>query len=45
MEAAVTKVLDSGYRTADIMSPGMKQVGCKEMGELLLKYAEAPVTV
>lgn len=37
IENAVNKVLDKGYRTGDIMSEGMKQVGCKEMGEVLLK--------
>ena len=37
VENAVNQVLDKGYRTGDIMSTGMKQVGCKEMGEVLLK--------
>ncbi|MEM7762367.1 MAG: 3-isopropylmalate dehydrogenase, partial [Cyanobacteria bacterium P01_A01_bin.40] len=37
IENAVNNVLDQGYRTGDIMSPGMKPVGCKEMGEVLLK--------
>ena len=37
IENAVNQVLDKGYRTGDIMSAGMKQVGCKEMGEVLLK--------
>ena len=32
VEAAVGAVLDSGLRTADIMSAGMKRVGCREMG-------------
>jgi 3-isopropylmalate dehydrogenase len=36
IEAAVQQVLDGGYRTGDIMSPGMKAVGCKAMGEALL---------
>ena len=36
IEEAVTKVLDAGYRTGDIMSEGMKAVGCKAMGEALL---------
>ena len=35
MEAAVKNILKKGYRTGDIMSPGCKQVGCKEMGDLL----------
>ena len=37
IESAVTEVLNEGYRTADIMQDGMKQVGTKEMGELVLK--------
>ena len=37
IEDAVNQVLDRGYRTGDIMSAEMKQVGCKEMGEVLLK--------
>lgn len=32
---AVSKVLNLGYRTADIMSQNGKQVGCKQMGELI----------
>jgi len=36
IEDAVTKVLEAGYRTGDIMSAGMKLVGTKEMGELIL---------
>ena len=37
IETAVNQVLDRGYRTGDIMSFGMKAVGCKKMGEVLLK--------
>ncbi|MEB3341691.1 3-isopropylmalate dehydrogenase [Okeania sp.] len=37
IENGVFEVLEQGYRTGDIMSEGMKQVGCKEMGEVLLK--------
>jgi 3-isopropylmalate dehydrogenase len=37
MEQAVLKVLDADYRTGDIMSAGMKLVGCEEMGEALLQ--------
>ena len=37
LESAVTNVLDLGFRTGDIMQDGCKQVGCKEMGEQLLK--------
>jgi 3-isopropylmalate dehydrogenase len=32
---AVGKVLDEGYRTADIMSVGKKQVGTAEIGDLI----------
>ncbi|MCC8013559.1 MAG: 3-isopropylmalate dehydrogenase [Eubacterium sp.] len=35
IEDAVTKVLDMGYRTADIYSEGTKKVGTKEMGKLI----------
>ena len=35
INAAVDKVLDMGYRTTDIMSDGMKKVGCKEMARLI----------
>ncbi|MDL5056344.1 3-isopropylmalate dehydrogenase [Geitlerinema calcuttense] len=37
IEQAVLQVLDSGYRTGDIMSEGMKPVGCQAMGEALLQ--------
>ncbi len=35
IETAVSKVLQEGYRTTDIMSKGCILVGCKEMGDLL----------
>ncbi len=35
INASVDKVLDMGYRTSDIMSEGMKKVGCKEMARLI----------
>ena len=35
VEAAVQQVLQEGYRTVDIMSEGMKQVGTREMGDLI----------
>ncbi|AFZ36121.1 3-isopropylmalate dehydrogenase [Stanieria cyanosphaera PCC 7437] len=41
IEQAVIKVLDQGYRTGDIMSAGMKAVGCREMGEVLIKVLES----
>jgi 3-isopropylmalate dehydrogenase len=36
IERAVSKVLDEGLRTADIMSPGKKQVGTVEMGDAVV---------
>jgi len=36
IEKAVENVLNKGYRTADINQPGMKLVGCKEMGEVIM---------
>ncbi len=40
VENAVSAVLDEGYRTADIMADGLKQVGCNEMGSLIAKKLE-----
>ena len=37
IEKAVNDVLDAGYRTGDIMSEGMKQVGTVEMGDLVVE--------
>jgi 3-isopropylmalate dehydrogenase len=37
IESAVLAVLDEGYRTGDIASPGTKVVGTKEMGDLVVK--------
>jgi len=35
--SSIEKTLEQGYRTGDIMSPGKKQVGTKEMGDLIVK--------
>ena len=35
IERAVMEVLDEGYRTVDILQPGMKRVSCSEMGDLV----------
>jgi 3-isopropylmalate dehydrogenase len=35
IEAAVQKVLQDNFRTADILSAGMKKVGTRQMGELV----------
>ncbi|MGH7004445.1 MAG: isocitrate/isopropylmalate family dehydrogenase, partial [Alphaproteobacteria bacterium] len=40
MEKAVSKVLEKGLRTGDIMQPGKTKVGTKEMGEAVLKALE-----
>ena len=41
IEQAVQQVLDAGYRTGDIMSEGMKLVGCREMGDALIERLES----
>ncbi len=43
LEHSVSAFLDEGYRTGDLMSPGMKQVGCTEAGDLLLRHIGQPV--
>ncbi len=40
IERAVGAFLDDGYRTEDIMSEGMRQVGCSRCGELILERLE-----
>lgn len=37
IEKAVSAYLDKGYRTADIMSEGMKLTGCKECGKIIVE--------
>jgi 3-isopropylmalate dehydrogenase len=37
IETSVLSVLDQGYRTGDIMAEGATPVGCKAMGDVLLK--------
>ena len=37
IETAVAKVLKDGYRTTDIMSDGMKLVGTREMGDMIIE--------
>jgi 3-isopropylmalate dehydrogenase len=41
IEAAVVQVLEQGYRTSDIASPGTKKVGTREMGDLIVNNVEA----
>lgn len=38
IEKAVERVLEAGYRTGDIMSPGQTLVGTAEMGQLIMGY-------
>lgn len=38
IENAVSAVLRDGYRTIDIMSEGMKQIGTREMGDRICTY-------
>lgn len=40
VEDAVSSVLREGYRTVDIMSEGMKQIGTKEMGDRICSFIE-----
>jgi 3-isopropylmalate dehydrogenase len=35
IEAAADRVLEQGYRTADIAEPGSQSVGCSKMVELI----------
>ncbi|SNT08192.1 3-isopropylmalate dehydrogenase [Anaerovirgula multivorans] len=41
IEDAVTRVLEKDYRTSDIMNSGMKPVGTKEMGKLIVTELES----
>ena len=36
IERAVVRVLDQGFRTPDIMQPGMNQVGTEAMGDAVV---------
>ncbi|MBE9214940.1 3-isopropylmalate dehydrogenase [Plectonema cf. radiosum LEGE 06105] len=40
IEQAVLQVLQNGFRTGDIMSAGMNQVGCRAMGEAMIQTLE-----
>ncbi|MBV8883226.1 MAG: 3-isopropylmalate dehydrogenase [Chroococcidiopsidaceae cyanobacterium CP_BM_RX_35] len=37
IEQAVLQILDKGNRTGDIMSSGMNQLGCRAMGDVLIR--------
>ncbi|KAG5523257.1 hypothetical protein RHGRI_035174 [Rhododendron griersonianum] len=45
IETAVLDTLNRGFRTGDIYSAGNKLVGCKEMGEEVLKSVELKISV
>lgn len=38
VESAVKSVLAAGFRTTDIMSPGKKELGTKEAGDMIVAY-------
>ena len=40
VEKAISAVLDEGYRTGDIMSPGNRLVGTTEMGDAVIAAIE-----
>jgi len=44
IEKAVTKVLQDGWRTGDIMEPNKKLIGCKRMGELVIEQLQQQLT-
>lgn len=41
IDRAVSRVLDQGLRTADILSPGMQRVGTAEMGDAVVAALDA----
>jgi 3-isopropylmalate dehydrogenase len=41
VEEAVRRVLEAGYRTADIAGPGARRVGTREMGAAIIEEVEA----
>lgn len=45
IEKAVGSALEDGFRTSDIMAPGMTAVGCKAMGEALVQRTQAVAKV
>jgi 3-isopropylmalate dehydrogenase len=42
VEQAVQQVLDDGYRTNDIQSPGTTVVGTRQMGDLIAERVRRP---
>jgi 3-isopropylmalate dehydrogenase len=43
IERAITKVLDLGYRTADLMEEGKELVNTIQMGDLIIEQIESGV--
>jgi len=41
VETAIKSVLAKDLRTADIMQPGMKKLGCSEMGDAIMKELDS----
>jgi len=41
LEKAIARVLDAGYRTPDIMQPGMREVSTTAMGQAVLDTLDA----
>jgi isocitrate/isopropylmalate dehydrogenase len=41
IEAAVVRVLDQGYRTPDIVQPGSRVIGTREMGDRIAEAVSA----
>jgi 3-isopropylmalate dehydrogenase len=41
VDRAVLRVLEQGYRTADIAAPGERRVGTRDMGEAIIREVEA----
>lgn len=41
LERAVTRTLEDGFRTGDIMAEGMKAVGCEAMGDAIVERISA----
>ncbi len=38
IDSAVRKTLEAGYRTSDIYQEGTRKVGCREMGDAIVKH-------
>jgi len=45
VEGAVKSVLAKGFRTADIVQPGMKKLGTNEMGDVIIKELDSSLAL